>query len=86
MRLQATRTQSAFACLLQEEFKTKEGFMDEIIHTICTVIPSINWTAVILSVVYLHYGYKIIRLIVLKAQGAIEVKITDFLHLKQDKQ
>ena len=36
--------------------------MDEIIHTICIVIPSINWTAVILSVVYLHYGYKIIRL------------------------
>ena len=47
--------------------------MDELIQAICTVIPSINWTAVILSVVYLHYGYKIIRLIVLKAQGAIEV-------------
>lgn len=60
--------------------------MDELIQAICTVIPNINWTAVILSVVYLHYGYKIIRLIVLKAQGAIEVKITDLLHLKQDKQ
>ena len=60
--------------------------MDELIQAICTVIPNINWTAVILSVVYLHYGYKIIRLIVLKAQGAIEVKITDFLHLKQDEQ
>lgn len=60
--------------------------MDELIQAICTVIPSINWTAVILSVVYLHYGYKIIRLIVLKAQHPIEVKITDFLHLKQDKQ
>lgn len=86
MHLQATRTQSAFACLLQEEFKTKEGFMDEIIHTICIVIPSIDWTAVILRVVLLHYGYKIIRLIVTKAQHPIEVKIADFLHLKQDKQ
>lgn len=60
--------------------------MDELIQAIISVIPNINWTAVILSVVYLHYGYKIIRLIVLKAQGAIEVKITDFLHLKQNKQ
>ena len=60
--------------------------MDELIQAICIVIPSIDWTAVILRVVLLHYGYKIIRLIVLKAQGAIEVKITDFLHLKQDKQ
>ena len=60
--------------------------MDELIQAICTVIPNINWTAVILRVVLLHYGYKIIRLIVTKAQGAIEVKITDFLHLKQDKQ
>ena len=60
--------------------------MDEIIHTICIVIPSIDWTAVILKVVLLHYGYKIVRLIVTKAQGAIEIKITDFLHLKQDKQ
>lgn len=60
--------------------------MDERIHTICIVIPSIDWTAVILRVVLLHYGYKIIRLIVTKAQHPIEVKIADFLHLKQDKQ
>lgn len=60
--------------------------MDGLIQAICTVIPNINWTAVILSVVYLHYGYKIIRLIVTKAQNPIEVKIADFLHLKQDKQ
>lgn len=60
--------------------------MDELIQAICTVIPNINWTAVILRVVLLHYGYKIIRLIVLKVQGAIEVKFTDFPHLKQDKQ
>ena len=60
--------------------------MDELIQAICTVITNINWTSVILSVVYLHYGYKIIRLIVLKAQHPIEVKIADFLHLKQDKQ
>ena len=31
--------------------------MDELIQAICTVIPSINWTAVILSVVYYYQAY-----------------------------